>query len=273
MAEVKWIKIVTDIFDDEKVLLIEQLPESDSIIVIWFKLLCLAGKQNNSGVFMINDKIPYTDEMLSAIFRRKIETVRSALRVFEQFGMVEIVNGVITIPNWGKHQSLDRLEERRDYMRNYMREYRKGQEQIACKVNGKANSNANGKANVSSLDKNKNKIREDIEIENNISNDILPRATSSTVPNESVFIKLPLISNQDFIISFEKVAELQELYPAIDVEQGLRNMKGWLISNPRNRKTEKGIMRFITGWLSREQDKARPQKQQEESVLERIARL
>ncbi len=48
---VKWIKIVTDIFDDEKILLIESLPDADSIIVIWFKLLCLAGKQNNSGVF------------------------------------------------------------------------------------------------------------------------------------------------------------------------------------------------------------------------------
>ena len=53
MAEVKWIKIVTDVFDDEKTLMIETLPEADSLIVIWFKLLCLAGKQNNSGVFLM----------------------------------------------------------------------------------------------------------------------------------------------------------------------------------------------------------------------------
>ena len=63
MADVKWIKIVTDIFDDEKILLIESLPEADSIIVIWFKLLCLSGKNNNRGVFIMNDIIPYTDEM------------------------------------------------------------------------------------------------------------------------------------------------------------------------------------------------------------------
>ena len=50
MADVKWIKITTDIFDDEKILLIESLPDAYSIIVVWFKLLCLAGKQNNSGV-------------------------------------------------------------------------------------------------------------------------------------------------------------------------------------------------------------------------------
>ena len=61
MADVKWIKIVTDIFDDEKMMLIEQLPEADTIIVVWFKLLCLAGKQNNRGVFLIRDAMPYTD--------------------------------------------------------------------------------------------------------------------------------------------------------------------------------------------------------------------
>ena len=110
MADVKWIKICTDIFDDEKITLIESMPDADGIIVIWFKLLCLAGKQNNGGIFMMNDKLAYTDEMLATIFRRSVNTVRLALNVFEQFGMVEIVNNVVTIPNWEKHQSLDKLE-------------------------------------------------------------------------------------------------------------------------------------------------------------------
>lgn len=127
MANVKWIKITTDIFDDEKILLIEGLPEADSIIVIWFKLLCLAGKMNNSGVFMMNEKIAYTDKMLSTIFRRKESTVQLALKTFEQFGMVEIVDGVITIPNWGKHQNLEKLEDKKRYQREYQREYRKKQ--------------------------------------------------------------------------------------------------------------------------------------------------
>ena len=130
MADVKWIKITTDIFDDEKILLIESLPEADSIIVIWFKLLCLAGKMNNSGVFMMNSTMPYTDKMLATIFRRKEATVQMALKTFEQFGMVEIVCGVITIPNWGKHQSLERIEERKKYQREYQREYRKKQKQL-----------------------------------------------------------------------------------------------------------------------------------------------
>lgn len=132
MADVKWIKIVTDIFDDEKILLIEALPERDSIIVIWFKLLCMAGKQNNSGVFMLNERIAYTDEMLATIFRRPLNTVRLALQTFEQFGMIVIVNDAITIPNWNKHQNLEGIQARKEYMREYMKDYRKKQAQIAC---------------------------------------------------------------------------------------------------------------------------------------------
>ena len=150
MENVKWIKICTDIFDDEKMVLIESMPEADGIIVCWFKLLCMAGKQNNSGVFMFN-KIAYTDKMLATIFRRPLSLVKKALETFVSFGMVEIVDNVYTIPNWGKHQSLDRIEERNEYMKKYMREYRAKQKGIvnnentdetddnACKVNSKVN--------------------------------------------------------------------------------------------------------------------------------------
>jgi predicted phage replisome organizer len=163
LADVKWIKITTDVFDDEKILLIESLPEADSIIVIWFKLLCLAGKQNNSGVFMMGNQIAYTDKMLATIFRRKESTVQLALQTFEQFGMIELIDGVITIPNWGKHQNLDQIEKKRNSQRQYMREYRERQKMLSGKANGKTNS----KANVSRIEeerekeKNKNKKREE----------------------------------------------------------------------------------------------------------------
>ena len=149
MSDVKWIKITTDIFDDEKILLIESMPDADAIIVIWFKLLCFAGKQNNSGVFLMNDSIPYTDEMFATVFRRKVTTVKMALEVFERFGMITRLDDVVTIPKWGKHQSLDQLEAKREYMREYMAEYRQKQKQITCKTNYKTNS----KDNVSHLDK------------------------------------------------------------------------------------------------------------------------
>ena len=133
MADVKWIKIITGIFDDEKILLIESMPSADSIIVIWFKLLTLAGKQNNDGVFMMSNRIPYTDEMLASIFRRDVNTVRMALKVFEQFGMIEIINNVITIPNWNKHQTLDAYEKKKERDRLYQAERRAAQRALIAK--------------------------------------------------------------------------------------------------------------------------------------------
>lgn len=132
MADVKWIKLCTDVFDDEKIQLIDGLPERDGILVIWFKLLCLAGKQNNGGVFMLNDKIAYTDEMLATIFRRPLNTLRLALNTFENFGMVEIINDTITIPNWNKHQSLDKLEQAKEKNRKRVAKHRAKQKELAA---------------------------------------------------------------------------------------------------------------------------------------------
>lgn len=169
MSDVKWIKITTDLFDDEKIILIETLPDSYAIIVVWIKLLCLAGKMNNSGVFLMNDSLPYTEKMLATIFRMKESTVSLALQTFEQFGMIEKVEGVITIPNWGKHQSLEKLEARRKYQREYHREYRKRQKLLAegskdaLDDESKSLRKCLRKDDVNTLDKNK---KEDIDKEN-----------------------------------------------------------------------------------------------------------
>ncbi len=208
MSDVKWIKITTDIFDDEKILLIESLPEADAIIVIWFKLLCLAGKQNNSGVFMLNDTIAYTDKMLATIFRRKESTVQLALKTFEEFGMVKVIDGVITIPNWGKHQNLDQLENRKEYMRDYMREYRKKQAQIAdSKDLRKRLQDDLHKFNVNSPEEDIEEDKEkDIEEEGEREEETIPDGISLTAasPNEVVDL-----FNQ-ICISYPRVKSLSE---------------------------------------------------------------
>jgi predicted phage replisome organizer len=118
MTEVKWIKLSVNMFEDEKVRLIESLPEADTLLILWIKLLAQAGKTNASGYIYLNENIPYTDEMLSTIFNRPIGTVRLALKTFEQFGMIEISeNHFISITNWEKHQNLDGLDKIREQNR------------------------------------------------------------------------------------------------------------------------------------------------------------
>lgn len=104
MNNISWIKITTDIFNDEKILLIESMTDDyDTVIVIWLKLLALAEELNNDGVLIANGK-PYNADTLAKKFNRKQDTVKSALDIFSQLGMIEITNNVITIPLWGEYQ-------------------------------------------------------------------------------------------------------------------------------------------------------------------------
>lgn len=137
MADVKWIKIVTDIFDDEKFSIIDAMPEADAIELIWFKLLVFAGKSNNNGIFFFNDRIAYTDEMLANVFHRPLNTVRLALQTFINLGMIEEIDGVYTITNWEKHQSLDAYEKKKLRDREYQQKRR---EQAKNQIENKKSS-------------------------------------------------------------------------------------------------------------------------------------
>ena len=167
MSEIKWIKITTDIFDDEKMCLIDALPDRDAIIVIWIKLITLAGKLNRKGVLAISKNIIYTDETLAQTFHRPLNTVRMALEVFEKFGMVEKIDGVIVLPNWEKHQNIDGMEKIKEQNRNRAARHRQKQKLLA--QNNESNVTDNVMDNVTvthgnALDK---ELDKDIEINNN----------------------------------------------------------------------------------------------------------
>ena len=103
--ELKWIKLATGIFDNRKIKQIELLPEGDAILIIWIKLLSLAGTINNNGLIYVTKDIPFTEEMLAGELRRPINTVRLALQTFQKFGMITIMDDyTIQITGWAKHQ-------------------------------------------------------------------------------------------------------------------------------------------------------------------------
>jgi predicted phage replisome organizer len=136
MAEVKWIKLSTNMFEDEKIRLIESLPEADTILIIWVKLLAQAGKTNASGYIYLSERIPFTDEMLATIFNRPIGTVRLALKTFEQFGMIEINDDhFISIANWEKHQNIDGLEKIRQQTKKRVADHRQKKREMLLEQN------------------------------------------------------------------------------------------------------------------------------------------
>ncbi len=125
MPEVKWIKITTDMFDDEKIRLLEAMPDADTLLVIWVKLICQAGKVNAEGYIYLSENMPYTEEQLATVFNRPVNTVKLALRAFEQLGMVRIEgDGSIHLPNFSKHQNVEGLEKIRENTRLRVAKYR-----------------------------------------------------------------------------------------------------------------------------------------------------
>jgi predicted phage replisome organizer len=82
------------------------MPEGDAIIVVWFKLLCLAGTSNKNGMIFFTDEIPYTEEMLATEFgmeqQQRFNVLRLALNTFERFKMIEIIDNIFYISSWEK---------------------------------------------------------------------------------------------------------------------------------------------------------------------------
>lgn len=238
--EVKWIKIVVDVFDDEKIRLIESMPEGDTLVIIWFKLLCLAGKQNDSGVLILRDNFPFTDEMFSVIFRRPLNTVRLALKTFESYGMIEVVNGAVAIPNWNKHQNLSGAEAAKEATKNRVRRFRERQKLIA---GDKSVEGTDGETPLPQCGGN------DAPTE--------PDAPADPACDKDALYHLLLNDGTSYGVSQEEVEKFSKIYPNVDVHQQFRNMVGWCDTNPTKRKTRKGIRRFINNWLMNQQDSGR----------------
>lgn len=124
----------------------------------------------------------------------------------------------------------------------------------------------------------KKEIEKEVEVEIEIDNNIPPTEVCGVLPSSPPPVAvLPLVDGTEFGVTEETAAELAVLYPAVDVAQQLRSMRGWLLANPKNRKTKAGIMRFVNSWLSREQNSARPAANQKPggytSGVDRLAEM
>lgn len=124
MAEIKWIKLSTDIFNNRKIKQIRKMPDGEAIVGIWLQILCLAGQINNNGMVYFTKDVAYTEDMLSAELDRPISTIRLALITFQKFNMLNIVDDILLISNWEKYQSTDKLEKIREQNRIRQSKYR-----------------------------------------------------------------------------------------------------------------------------------------------------
>ena len=130
MADIQWIKLSTDVFNNRKIKAIEDMPDGDALLVIWFKLLVLAGETNDNGLVYFTRDIPFTNELLSTQFNKSLPTIQLALATFVRFGMINIVNDIICVSNWEKYQNVDGLDKVREQTRKRVAEYRDRQKAL-----------------------------------------------------------------------------------------------------------------------------------------------
>lgn len=134
MAEIKWIKLATDVFNNRKIKQIKHMPDGNSIILVWIELLCLAGEINDNGFIYLTKEIPYTEQMMASQFEEPLTTIQLALRTFEQFEMIEIVDDVLHISNWEIYQNIEGMEKVREQTRKRVAKYRENQKKLPSNV-------------------------------------------------------------------------------------------------------------------------------------------
>ena len=138
MADIQWIKLYIDMFDKRKINKIRRLPDGDRILLFWVMLLATAGKCNAGGMIFITERVPFTEDDLADEFDFDINTIRLALKVFEELDMITTTpEGFINVIGWEEHQNIDRLAEIREYNRLAKQRSRAKQKQLQ-EVNDKS---------------------------------------------------------------------------------------------------------------------------------------
>lgn len=256
-----WLKLPDDFFRQKPIKKLRRIAGGDTYTIIYLKML-LVSLKNEGKLFFDGVEENFTEEIALELDEEE-ENVKVTVQFLMAQGLLQLID-----ENEYELTECSRMVGSESASAERMRRLRD-------KKTSQCDIGVTQQLHLSDVEKEKEiEIDKDKEIENKY---ICPEVNSGqpqpkaeiepscskaelkveTEPAQAdVFIKLPLINGDDYLVTKEYVKELKELYPAVDVEQALRSMRGWLGSHPKNKKTPRGIKRFITGWISRDQDEA-----------------
>lgn len=136
MADIQWIRITTDMFDNRKIKHLRKLPEGNNIVLIWVMLLTMAGRCNAGGMIFLTENIPYTPKMLADELGFEENTIRLALQVFEELHMVTTDREYLSVPGWEEYQNVEGLDRIREQTRVRVANHRERKRLSDCNVTG-----------------------------------------------------------------------------------------------------------------------------------------
>jgi predicted phage replisome organizer len=180
MAELKWIKLNLDMFDNRKIKQIRKLPGGNDMVLFWVMLLTLAGRSNSQGYILFTENIPYTSEMLATECDIELNTVKMALEIFSKFGMITMKEEVITISGWSEHQNIEGMERAKMLTNERVKKHRaKKKELLMAAQEETCSENCNG--NVTLHETLSNTELTHLEVEGDIEVDNTTTATTDAI--------------------------------------------------------------------------------------------
>lgn len=260
MAENKryyWLKLKEGFFKEKEMKKLRKIAGGDTYTIIYLKILLLS-LQNNGKVYFDRIEDDFAEEIALEI-DEETDNVRFTLMFLEKCGLLsQESEDTIYLESIEEMIGSETASTRRS------RKHREKEKMLQC--NGKmlqCNTDATKCNTEIDIEKEK-ELESDIDIEKEKElelekeNTYCPEPKKASEQNhetEPPIITLTLNTKEEYPIFQKDLCEWQELYPAVDIMQELRKMKGWCKDNPQKRKTKNGIRRFIGSWLSREQDK------------------
>lgn len=281
-----WLKLPDDFFRQKPIKKLRKIAGGDTYTVIYLKMLLLSIKQNGK-LFFEGVEENFCEE-LALDLDEEVENVEVTVRFLLAQGLLKLME-----ENEYELTECSRMVGSESSSAERMRRLRSNKAS-QCDTNVTEALRVSDVEKEIEIEKDKEKDNKylcpeinsgqpqpKVEIEPAVENrtkvEIEPSCSRAELMVETepaqaeVFIQLPMISGEDFAVTWKYVEELKNLYPAVDIEQAFRNMRGWLDSNPKNRKTPRGIKRFITGWIAREQDRApKVEQKSKENVRNRF---
>ena len=127
MIQVQWLKIYTDIFDNEKIKKLLKNRDGDTYCRVWFQLLTLAAKSNQHGAILLGEHIPMTIDDLARVMNKTVNKLTTIIQQLSNLGMIIVKEDTIYKRNWDVYQSTDKLEKIQEDKRRRQREYRERQ--------------------------------------------------------------------------------------------------------------------------------------------------
>lgn len=245
----KWIKVATDTFEDEKIDIIEGMPSGEKMIIIWFKLLLLAGKCNAGGYLLLQEDIPFTEEMLARRFKQDLNIVNESLKEFEKYRMINRTKNGICITNFNKHQDLDKMNQKRFQDRERKQKQREKEKLLVEALKSDA---AGEEGDMSRVTSQKNECDNICDKERDSS-----YSTSTSISRFSNIIKLKNnINNKDYIDFFNNnFHEITDYEQEILISYENKGMNSEVITLAlkeaveENAKDMKYIKKILDRWL------------------------